>query len=155
MKKSLKHMFALSALGLSLGLSAHAQPFDGPANGPQFEQHRHMMEKFHEKRLAALKSKLKVTASQEAAWQQFVLSHQPPKKPLVSPADREALAKMNTPERLEKMQAQFEAHHSAMQDHMKQRSQATLAFYNQLSDEQKKEFDAQTLPPVRREHPNH
>ena len=155
MKKSLKHLFALSALGLSLGLSAQAQPVEGPANGSQFEQHRHMMEKFHEKRLAALKSKLKVTASQETAWQQFVLSHQPPKKPLVSPADREALTKMNTPERLEKMQAQFDAHYAAAQEHMKQRAKATLDFYNQLSDEQKKEFDAQTLPPVRREHPNH
>ena len=155
MKKSLKHLFALSALGLSLGLSVHAQPFDGPSHGSQFEHHRHMMEKFHEKRLSALKSKLKVTASQEAAWQQFVLSHQPPKKPLLSPPDREAMAKMTTPDRIEKMQAQFEAHHTAMQDHMKERAQATLAFYNQLSDEQKKTFDAQTLPPVRREHPNH
>jgi protein CpxP len=155
MKKSLKHLFALSALGLSLGLSAQAQPFEGPGQGLQFEQHRHMMEKFQEKRLATLKSKLKVTASQEAAWQQFVLSHQPPIKPLISPADREALAKMSTPERLEKMQAQFDAHYAAVQDHMKQRNKATLDFYNQLSDEQKKEFDAQTLPPVRREHPNH
>ena len=155
MKKSLKHLFALSALGLSLGLSAQAQPFEGPANGHQFEHHRHMVEKFQEKRLAALKSKLKVTASQEAAWQQFVLSHQPPKKPLMMPLDRDALAKMSTPERIEKMQAQYEAHHASVQDHMKQRAQATLAFYNELNDEQKKEFDAQTLPPVRREHPNH
>ena len=155
MKKSLKHLFALSALGVSLGLSAYAQPFEGPAEGRQFEQHRHMMEKFHEKRLAALKSKLKITASQEAAWQQFVLSHQPPKKPMMAAADREAMAKMSTPERIEKMQSQFDTHQASMQEHMKQHSKATLNFYNQLSDEQKKVFDAQTLPPVRREHPNH
>lgn len=155
MKKSLKQLFALSALGLSLGLSAQAQPFESGPNEHQFEHHRQKMEKFHEKRMANLKNKLKVTASQEAAWQDYVLSQQPPKKPLTAMPDRESMAKMSTPERIEKMDVMRQEHDAFMQAHMKKHSQATLALYNMLSDEQKKVFDMQTLPPVRRDHPNH
>jgi hypothetical protein len=55
------------------------------------------------------------------------------------------LAKLSTPERMEKMNAVHEANIAIMQTHMKQRTEATRLFYNQLSAEQQKVFDAETL----------
>lgn len=156
MKASLKRLLALTAFGLSLGIAAHAQPMpmgDGPEHGgPRFEKFRAQMEKFHEKRLAALKVKLKLTPAQEPAWQQFAQAHQPPAKPSVAPLSREDLAKLTTPERIDKMQQQAEARHSTMLEHMKQRAEATKQFYAQLTPEQQKVFDTETLPPKRGEH---
>jgi hypothetical protein len=69
-----------------------------------------------------------------------------PAKPLMQPLDREAMAKLSTPERMEKMNSVHEANLAAMQSHVKQRSEATRTFYNQLTAEQQKVFDAETLP---------
>ena len=44
------------------------------------------------------------------------------------------------------MNAFHEARVQEMQTRMKQRSDATLAFYNQLTPEQQKIFDAESLP---------
>ena len=149
MKMTFKRLAAMAAMGFSLGLSAYAQPFEGagPWAGERFEHHRAQMAKFHEKRLAALKAKLKLTANQEAAWNTFVQAHQPPANAFVHRPDREALAKLNTPERLDEMQKQFDAHHAAMQTHMKQSADATRQFYAQLTPEQQNVFDAESLPP--------
>jgi hypothetical protein len=65
---------------------------------------------------------------------------------LAQSVDRDALAKLSTPERMEKMNAAHEANLAAMQAHIKQRTEATRTFYNQLSVEQQKVFDAETLP---------
>lgn len=156
MKTSLKRLATLTALGLSLGLSlgidAQAHPMgDGPWDGARFEQHRTQMAKFHEKRLAALKTKLHLSSAQEAAWASFEQAHQPPSRPLTQALDRDALAKLSTPERIEQMQRQFDAHHVALQEQMKQRADATRQFYAQLTPEQQKVFDAETLPPGRGE----
>ena len=62
--------------------------------------------------------------------------------------DRDTLAKLRTPERLDEMQKQFDAHHNTMQNHMKQIAEATRQFYAQLTPEQQKVFDAETLPPA-------
>lgn len=155
MKASLKRLLALSALGLSLGMTAYAQPMgDGSPDhgGARFEKFRAQMEKRHEKRLAALKEKLKLTPAQDAAWQQFASAQKPPAKPMMTPPDRDALAKLTTPERIDKMQQEADARHTAMMEHMKQRAEATKQFYAQLTPEQQKVFDAETLPPKRGEH---
>ena len=154
MKTSLKRLATLTALGLSLGLSlgidAQAHPMgDGPWDGARFEQHRAQMAKFHEKRLAALKTKLHLGPGQEAAWASFEQAHRPPARPLIEPLDRDALAKLSTPERIDQMQHQLDAHHRAAQEQMKQRADATRLFYAQLTPEQQKVFDAETLPPKR------
>ena len=151
MKMGFKRLTALTAMGLSMGLSAFAQPMGDNANtwgGPRFEQHRAQMAKFHEKRLASLKAKLKLTANQEAAWQTFAQSHQPPADALPARLDRDALAKLNTPQRLDEMQKQMDAHEAVMQKHRKQAMDATRQFYAQLSPEQQKVFDAETVPPA-------
>ena len=150
MKMNFKRLATLAAMGFSLGLSAYAQPMeDAPSwAGERFEQHRAQMAKFHEKRLAALKEKLKLHANQDAAWNTFAQAHQPPANLPMHRPDRDALAKLKTPERLDEMQKWFDAHHSAMQSHMKQMADATRQFYAQLSPEQQKVFDEQTLPPA-------
>lgn len=149
MKTSFKRLAALTALGLSLGMAAHAHPMaEGMDAGARFEQHRAQMLKFHEKRLSALKAKLQLSSGQDAAWASFQKAHEPPIQPMMAPLDRDALAKLSTPERLAQMQRQFEAHQSAAQTHMTQRAEATRQFYAQLTPEQQKVFDAETLPPA-------
>lgn len=151
MKMSFKRLTALAAMGLSMGMTAYAHPMEGEGGtwaGERFEHHRAQMAKFHEKRLTALKAKLKLSANQEAAWTAFAQAHQPPADKGADRPDREALAKMRTPERLDEMQKHVEAHRSAIQTHMKQVADATRQFYAQLSPEQQKVFDAETLPPT-------
>ena len=151
MKMNFKRLAALATMGLSLGMGAYAQPYEGEAHswaGERMEHHRAQMAKFHEKRLAALKAKLKLTANQEATWNTFAEAHQPPANGWMHRPDRDALAKLKTPERLDEMQKQFDAHHNAMQSHMKQMAEATRQLYAQLTPEQQKVFDAETLPPA-------
>ena len=61
--------------------------------------------------------------------------------------DRDALAKLNTPQRLDEMQKQMDAHEAVMQKHRKQAMDATRQFYAQLSPEQQKVFDALNISP--------
>lgn len=143
--------FALSVLlagsAFTTMLPAHAQPMMGEMGMHHDEGRMHeRMSKHWEKRQAELKGKLRLTAAQEAAWTAFVDGMKVPGKPLAQTMDRDALAKLNTPERIEKMNAVHEANLAAMQTHIKQRTEATRTFYNQLSTEQKKMFDAETLP---------
>ena len=151
--------FAISVLLASTALAAvvpaQAQPMMGdtamsmgmgmhPENGHMHEQ----MSKQMEKRQAELKAKLHLAAAQEAAWNTYVQATKPPAKPLMQTMDREALAKLTTPERLDKINAAHEANLKAMEQHMKQRSDATREFYGHLSAEQQKIFDAETLTPA-------
>jgi len=143
--------FALSVLlagsALAAVVPAQAQPMMGEMGVHHDEGRMHeRMTKQWDKRQAELKSKLHLTSSQEPAWNAFVQGMKMPAKPLMQPLDREALAKLSTPERMEKMNAAHEANLTAMQAHIKQRTDATRAFYSQLSVEQQKVFDAETLP---------
>lgn len=142
---ALSVLLASSALGTAI--PAQAQPMMGEMGMHHDEgrMHEHMV-KHWEKHQAELKSKLHLTTAQELAWTTFVQGMKIPAKPLVQPIDREVLAKLNTPERMEKMNAIHEANLTAMQTHIKQRTEATRTFYNQLSIEQQKVFDAETLP---------
>jgi len=143
--------FALSILlagsALAAVIPAQAQPMMGDMGMHHDDSRMHeRMTKHWEKRQAELKTKLKLTAAQEPAWNAYVQSMKLPTKPAIQPMDREALAKLSTPERLEKMNALHESNLAAMQTHIKQHSDATRTFYNQLSAEQQKVFDAETLP---------
>ena len=143
--------FALSVLlagsALAAVVPAQAQPMMGEMGMHHDEGRMHeRMTKHWEQRQAELKSKLHLAAAQEPAWNTFVQGMKIPTKPLAQSIDREALAKLSTPERMEKMNAVHEANLAAMQTHIKQRTEATRTFYNQLSVEQQKVFDAETLP---------
>jgi periplasmic protein CpxP/Spy len=89
------------------------------------------------KHQAELKAKLKLTAEQEGAWTQFTAAMQPPAA--MQHPDRAEMAKLTTPQRLEKMQA-FKAQRDA---EMGKRFDATKAFYAALTPEQQKVFDAE------------
>ena len=103
----------------------------------------HSMMKQGGKRLSKMKAQLHLTSEQMPAWDEFSKSMNTP--PVWSDADRgkDALAKLTTPERLEKMTAMHEKNIAAMQAHMKQHSEAVLKFYNQLTTDQQKLFDVQ------------
>jgi Spy/CpxP family protein refolding chaperone len=93
----------------------------------------------HDQRMAELKKDLQLTPTQEAAWTQFTNAMRPPASMPQRP-DREAMARLTTPERIDQMQAL----HKQRQAEMDRRAEATKAFYASLTPDQKKKFDAQT-----------
>jgi len=99
------------------------------------------MEQMHTKHLNDLKAKLKITASQEAAWSAFTTSMKPPADMGKRP-DRAEMEKLTTPERLDKMRALHKERVAAMEAAMDKRNEAIKTFYAALSPEQQKTFDA-------------
>lgn len=112
--------------------------------------HQHMgkgdparMQAMMEKRDALLKAQLKLTPAQEGAWTAFVNA----RKPAAAPAnlqrpDPVEMAKLTTPERLDKMKALREEHLKTMTEAMAKHEEATRTFYAALTPEQQKVFDA-------------
>ncbi|KAF1044810.1 MAG: hypothetical protein GAK35_01598 [Herbaspirillum frisingense] len=91
------------------------------------------------KHQAELHDKLKITASQEAAWKLFLDKTKPaPFDPAARPS-KEEFAKLTTPERLDK-KLEFMRKREAFAE---QRIGATKEFYATLSPEQQKTFDAE------------
>ena len=154
---------AVLALGSSVAVQAQvpatgqesAQPSaTSPSKGPRGE-HRQRMDpaqraakraEMQAKREADFKQKLNLTAAQQGAWTQYTAamkSAHPAPTPAerdARKAEREALAKMSTPQRIDAMKKR----HAEMAGHMKARGEATKAFYAQLSPAQQKTFDAET-----------
>ena len=135
-----KHLVTTTLLAAA-GVAAHAQTAPAPAAAAQGQHQRFDPAKraeHHARRMADLKQKLQIQPNQEAAWTSFVTALQPPaNRPRI---DREALAGMPTPDRLDQMRA-LRNQRSAEMD---RRADATKAFYAQLTAEQKKTFDAET-----------
>ena len=134
-------------------LSAHAQPAGAP-HGAAMGHHQRMdpakMQEMMAKRQAELKTRLNISAAQEGAWNAFIASMQPPAGR--GPANRqqmhEEMAKLSTPERIDRMNA-MKAERDAR---MAQRQEATKALYAALTPEQQKVFDANAM---RRGHGRH
>ena len=121
--------------------TAWAQPApmaDGQSPA-RMEKMRERMAERHNKHLNELKGKLQLQASQDGDWTAFAQAMQAPAKPLQRP-DRAALEKLTTPERIDQMMA-FKAQRD---EHMRQRAEATKAFYTTLNADQKRTFDAET-----------
>ena len=78
--------------------------------------------------------KLKLSAEQEGAWKTFTASVTPTPK---ERPDREALAKLPAPERIDRMLA----HMQQRQERMSQRAAAVKSFYAVLTPAQQKVFD--------------
>jgi protein CpxP len=147
MKPAFKSLVIASLLA-SAGFSAMAQKptTDAAADGkPRMEHHQRMdpakMEEMHAKRVAELKTKLKITPAQEGAWTTFTAAMKPPARDAKQRPDRAELDKLSTPERLDKVRALRTQHMADMQAQMDKRDEATKAFYAVLSPEQKKLFD--------------
>jgi len=104
------------------------------------------MQAMMEKRDAQLKTQLKLTAAQEGAWKTFVDA----RKPAATPAnwqrpDPAEMAKLTTPERLDKMKALREEHQKTMTAVMDKHTEATKTFYAALTPEQQKVFDTASM----------
>lgn len=151
-----KRLFLVGLLATILGATAIAQtPPAAPAAGeaatqPAAGKQRHHMnpEQFHQrmterkaKRMTELKAKLKLTPAQESAWNTYTAATKPPALDGRRHMDREAMAKLTTPERIDRMQAMQAERQAAMRE----RGEATKAFYAQLTPEQQKTFDTATL----------
>ena len=94
---------------------------------------------------AALKAQLKLTPAQEPAWTAFIATHTPPAGMVGQQAAMADLAKLPTPERIDKMKELRAKHMGEMTTAMEKRGEATKTFYAVLTPEQQKVFDAQAM----------
>ncbi len=121
---------------------AKARPAAGERRGhkdpAKFQQR---MAERHAEHMEALKGKLNITPAQEGAWNSYTKAMQPPARDGSQRLDRDAFAKLTTPERIDRVQAMQAERQTAE----RQRGEATKAFYAQLTPEQQKTFDSETL----------
>ncbi len=139
--KTIRNTLIASVLLAGLSSLAFAQAGPNP-EAPRAERmtkmHEHMAQR-HAQHLTELKSRLKLQADQESAWNTFSQAMQTPNH-AAARLDRAALEKMSTPERLDQMQAHKAQRDAEMQKHI----DATKTFYAILNSEQKKVFDKET-----------
>jgi Spy/CpxP family protein refolding chaperone len=131
-------LIGFTVLGMA---AAHAQdtaPQNQPHRGQQAtpEQRHAKMDEMYAKRQARLHDKLKITAQQESAWATYQAAIKPTAPAGPRPA-RGEFAKLSSPERLSKMIEMTKLREGRMQ----QQLTALTAFYDQLTPEQKVEFD--------------
>lgn len=150
MKFAHKQLILVSLLA-SIGIAAQAQT-PAPAtsatsaSSKPAEMRHHMgdstkMQERHTKRLAALKEKLKLSPSQEADWTTFTSGM--PTPTMGARPGHEAMGKLSTPQRLEKMK-EMRTEHAAVAE---KRAAVVKTFYATLTPEQQKTFDAETHRP--------
>lgn len=161
MKSVLKPLL-LAGLLATAGFSAFSQApptaergFMMGAGAPMHEGMRHhrmgaidpaKMQARVDKRNAALKAQLTLTAAQEGAWTTYTAAMKPPADLMAKrTAERAELDRLSTPERIDKMKALRTQHMADMNAVMDQHGDATKAFYATLTPEQQKMFDANTL----------
>lgn len=149
MKVNFKPVMLAAVLATST-FAVLAQSGPGPAAGPgaahgvhqpEGERHAHRQERMKAHiatRAADLKAKLKLSAEQESSWNVFVAAMKPPAH--ASRPKREDMARLSTPERLDKMNELRKQRDASFA----QRDAATRAFYGSLDAEQKKVFDEGT-----------
>lgn len=155
-----------AALALSLPLwaqnappsgGAHTGPHSGPASASHTGAHpgghgdhahraqtMERMKAGQERHLQTLKSKLGLSAEQESAWQTFWAAMTAAPAFAHAQADRAELARLSTPERIERMKAMRSQRQAEMNAHMDRRGEAAKNFYEALQPEQKKIFDEET-----------
>jgi DsbC/DsbD-like thiol-disulfide interchange protein len=147
MKSMLKPLL-IAGLLATAGLTAFSQsPMDGMSHD-RMDKAGHMdrarMQAQMNKKNAALKAQLKLSAAQEAAWLTFVDASKPPADMMARQAQHAELAKLPTPERIDQMKTLRSQHMAEMTAAMDKRGEATKAFYATLTAEQKKTFDSAT-----------
>jgi protein CpxP len=144
----LKTLFvAVSLITAGFSAAAHNRGLDDEVHGVHGRKHLmspEKMQEFHEKRSAELKAKLRLTPEQEASWSAFTLAMKPSSRPTTPALDHEALTKLPTPERLDKVQAMRAEYVNQHNAEMTKRNNAVKTFYASLSNDQKKIFDSET-----------
>lgn len=151
MKLAHKQLFA-AALLASAGLAAIAQtpaPHAGPGaamahrgdesrDPAKMQERMARMQERMAKHLAEFKQKLQITPAQEGSWNSYTAALKPAAN--LQRPDRAELAKLPTPERIDRMRAI----HTARMAEMDKRADATKAFYATLTPAQQKTFDEET-----------
>lgn len=129
-----RHYLACAALTglLSLGAAAQAQP------------QQQQQQSGEDQELNRLHYDLRLNPSQEGAWQQFQQSYREDPRQAQEEQDAEQrMPRMNGPQRMDM------AIHMAERDldNLRRQGDALKAFYAQLSPQQQRTFDRDTLPP--------
>ena len=143
MKKFIQTLVVAGVMAAAGG-AAFAQVGEGMAGHEGMQRHDPAkMAQMHARHLSNLKARLKLTASQEAAWTAFTEAMKPPADMLAKRPDRAEMDKLSTPERLDKMRTLHKEHMAVIDAGMDKRAEATKTFYFALTAEQKKTFDAE------------
>lgn len=150
MKQAYKHLLAAAVMSVG-ALSAVAQTGaapettrgmghrgQGPADAAQMQERMANMQARMARHLADLKQKLQLSPGQEAAWNTYTEALKPAN---MTRPDRAEMARLTTPERIDRMKAQ----RTARMAEMDKRADATKDFYAVLTPEQKKKFDEENL----------
>lgn len=139
-----------AAFSLAAGVSL-AQP--APGTPPTGAQHPHMMRQhgmgergdpaqMAERHAQRLRDALQLRPDQEPALKALVAAMQPPAGEMAQMrAQHDAMAKLSTPERLDRMQAMMAQHQARFAQH----AEAIKRFYAQLTPTQQKAFDAMPM----------
>jgi hypothetical protein len=126
---------------LTAGLGAQAVAQTQPAAKPAAEGRmaRHDPAQMAAKRAERLRAVLQLKPGQEAALNAYVAAMKPPEgRREAMRGQRQAMAQMTTPQRLDRMQAMM----SQRQAEFERRAEATKRFYAQLDPAQQRAFDA-------------
>ncbi len=129
-RKVVQSFLLAAGVGAFAAAPAMADPGCGHMGG-NAERHAKMMEQHH----TQLHDALKLTAEQEPAWKKLIESEQP--RPALSGGHPEDWAKLNAPERAEKMLELSKARQVQMTEHVA----ALKTFYAVLTPEQQKTFE--------------
>lgn len=141
LKLKTRILAGIAAVGIgAVAVAAFAQlPPEGPYGGAPSAEQIARFEQMRARHQAQLHDKLKISASQEAAWKLFLDKTKPaPFDPAGRPG-REEYAKLTTPQRLDQQLDAMRKRESFAE----QRIAATKEFYAALSPEQQKTFDAE------------
>jgi protein CpxP len=126
------------------GMMGGVHDMGGPMEGRP--DHAAMMQRH----VQHLRDVLQLTPAQEPALQALVAAMKPPEGLREKmKAEHEEMAKLTTPQRLDRMKAKMAEHEAMMDQHIA----AVKRFYAQLTPAQQKAFDA--LPPMMMGHGEH
>lgn len=160
--KSVFKPLLLAGLLATVGFGAFSQPMggsegrmtgmgpggamcDGMGHDRMGKMSSTRMQSMMDKRNAELKAKLKLTPAQEGAWTTFTAAMKSPVGMMTKYPDPAEMAKLSTPERIDKTKTLRTQHMTEMTSAMDQRGEATKTFYATLTPEQQKVFDANAM----------
>lgn len=123
--------------GMGGGMSMH----DGMGHHGKGHMDPAKMQARMDKRNADLKAQLKITASQESSWATYVAAMKPPANMMAKSTEWAEIAKLPTPERIDKMKTLRSQRMADMSAAMDKHGEATKALYAALTPEQQKVFD--------------
>lgn len=158
MRSTLRLLACVAALSAAAGLATATfaqepppgEPPPAPMAGhPEWAKMREHMQERAQAKAKALHDILNIAPDQEAAFQTFIASMTPPegRGPMDGDHERDEMAALTTPERLDKMAARMAEHQATFQ----RRADAIRRFYSALSPAQQRAFDA--MPGMMGGHP--